>query len=319
MVNIVAAGIGYGVKEQFGGYSFLQPSSLSDFREQLKDSGVIIRDVLGYVLFDQEQPSKVTMMIQTQDDAQCDSDTKKGDIANLWPAGGKIDKPYIALAEAGIITIEQAYAASGFVGEMDEFDGPKGEVVTALNRAYGLPHGDVLGVFESPRNRQDLYIDNSFVRRFEKTAEGAIRQLISNDLNFNAYNKLTSMVASYAMGIDPRDTKNGELVVTSVANLWIPSSEQEIDKIAGYVANSNIDNILSMDLVDITSFGAQNPTTVSNMVASSLYLNNFTALTGLNKPNDLPRGSDIEGFKNAVNHSGETIEQIVQRAKDWQF
>jgi len=314
MVNIVTAGIGYGVKEQFGGYSVLQPSSLSDFREQLASTGVKIRDVVGYVLFNVDNPRNVTMMIQPQDLKQGDSDTNRGDVANLWPAGGKVDKLYTDLADKGDISIEQAYAAGAFVGEIDEFDGPHNVVVKVLNRAYGLENQNTL---TSP-DTEILFVNGRFVRHFERNERGTITQFGDYPEDFSKYDPLTKIIVSYSMGIDPRDTKDSQLMVTSVANLWVPASCEEIREIEGYVAKSKTDSILRMEEIDLTTFGSKNPTTVANMVASSLYLNNFTALTGLERPDNLPQASDIKGFENAVNHSGETIEKIVQRG-DWQF
>jgi hypothetical protein len=318
MVNIVTAGIGYGVKGDFGGYSVLEPKNLSEFRNELKSTGVIVRDVVGYVFFDKEQPHMLTMMIQKQEKKQLDSDSTIGDIANLWPAGGKVDPPYVALSDAGFITIEQAYAASGFVGEIDELGGPKKTVLDVLNRTQGLPHKNVL----SSKDGKDLYVEGNFVRRFAKNPNGGIDQFMNNLLgskHFGKYDSLTSINVSYAMGIDPNDTKNGRPVVTSVANLWIPASRKEIDVISGYVGNSTVDDIVSMDLIDLRTFGTQNPTTVSNMVATALLVSNpgvYMELTGVEMSSDMPGVSDIEGFNDAKTHTGKTIEQMVELAID---
>ncbi len=64
MVNIVTAGIGYGVKGNLQGYSILEPNNLSQLRDELKSTGVIVRDVVGYVFFDEEQPRLHILLIQ---------------------------------------------------------------------------------------------------------------------------------------------------------------------------------------------------------------------------------------------------------------
>lgn len=293
---IISAGIGYGTKGDLRGWAELSPGSIDDHRAALKRCGVAIRDVVGYVLYDRADPCDLAMMIQRSDIKQKDSNSLKGDIANLWPAGGKVEPFYTALADCGMASIEQAYMASGFIGEIDEFDGPHPVVLDVLNRAYGLPHDQVL---TSPGGKE-LWVEGVPVRHFQRTQDGGMRQWIPSPTDcradFCAYDPLTSIVMTYAMGIDPNDRRtDGTQVVTAVANVWLPASRAEIDDISGYVADSTVDDIVAMETVDLRTFGSANPTTISNMVATALYTRSFSELTGQECPVRFPTPRDIEG------------------------
>jgi hypothetical protein len=310
MVNIVVAGIGHGVTEGVQAYTTLEnPGQLSEIREELKRAGVNIRDVLGYIPVLKGQPV-VAMMNNPFTGVQEDCSVGKGIIGNITPPGGKVDGLYKTMAEAGLMSIEQAYAARGFVGEADELGGPNAFTLKFLNKAQGLPDSEVL---TSP-NGEDLYVNGKLVRRFEKKEGGSILQLTPMDENMNNYDPLTEVIVSYAIGLNPLDQKSGKHTATAVANIWIPISEAEFGELSDIVGSLSVDGISTLERVPMASFGNEYHTTVANMVATALLLESpegYQRLTGEEMPESTPKPSEMAGFKGTKRVEDASIEEMV--------
>ena len=306
MVEIVAVAIGYGTKEGVEGYTMLGPKGLEEIRRELKGTGVNIRDVLGYIPFDVNNPNSFAMVNNPPGDVQKDTTVGKGVLGSTTPLGGKVDGLYKTMAEAGIITIEQAYAARGFVGEMDELGGPNKLALELLNRTLGFTPG----LLTSP-DGNNLFVNSNFVREFKQPG---LEQRVVLDENCANYDPLTKAVATLAIGLNKDDQKKGIYNATTVANVWIPASPGELFELAEVVRGLTVDGISTLELVDSRSFPNKNETPVSNMLAFGLLTSNsdiYDRATGLTMPDNVARISDMPAFDKATRHENKSIREMV--------
>ncbi|MBI2103115.1 hypothetical protein HYT55_04700 [Candidatus Woesearchaeota archaeon] len=305
MVQIVVAGIGYGDNKKVEEWCLLPPTSLSSLREELKEANLNIRDVLGYVpvVFD-NFCSEVILVNNNPQNVQKDSVASKGVLGNITPYGGKVDGEYLVLAEKGLISIDRAYSARGFCGEMDEFGGAKPMALKLLNRVPGLLSGDIL----SSPNGRDLYINRQFVMEFRPdfemnsdNPESKITKFRLVDEDISVYQPLDNILVSYAIGLNAADKKNGKFTATAVANVWPLINSGEVAELTA--ANElDFNGAKGVLRVPLSELGSRYPTTVSNMVACGLLTSSpetYQQLTGSPMPAYFPGKNEIGGLKDA--------------------
>ena len=326
MVKIVAAGIGYGNKNEVKEWAMLEPKNLTEFTKQLENVNLNVRHVLGYIPVNMSKPGDIVLVNNPPTDVQAYTTATKGQLGNNTPFGGKVEGEYLDLVKAGRITLDTAYAARGFIGEADEF-GPTQAALKILNRIPGLnsitvrsgfPRKDVLSLDE----QGCLYVNNRFVRKFLRTTgedglsakAGNIVQLRVMDEDFGTYDQLNEMVVSYSIGLNKVDGKDGKYTATAVANVWPRATQMEIDALNadGELRFEGGKGILNVPLITL---GSDYPTTVSNMVACGLLVGSdkvYRTLTGTSKV-DVPTLSQMDAFKGAHFLKDTSLEEVVQR------
>ena len=319
MVKIVIAGIGYGNNKNVQEWGMLPPTSLHNLRQELKEANLNIRDVLGYIpVVSDTLLGEIVLVDNNPSAVQKDSPVSKEILGSVTPYGGKVDGEYLLLAERNIITIDRAYSARGFCGEMDELGGPKAMTLKLLNRVPGLPTENTL----SSPNGHDLYINHKFAMAFRtdfkpdpENPESKITKLRLVDEDDSVYQPLDDLVVSYAIGLNAVDKKNEKFTATAVANVWPLIKSAEITEL---IAANELDfnGARGVLKVPLRELGNNYPTTVSNMVASGLLLSSpeiYQQLTGSSMPRSFPDRTEVPFLKEARFHSEINLSEMIEK------
>jgi len=306
-MRIIKAGIGFGSNQNVDTWGLIEPKNIEEITKELVDSGVRVRDVMGYIPVTID--GNVLLVSNPPKDVQAGTDATKQQLGDTTPYGGKVEK-----AEIELFGPDKGYAAA-FFREMDEFGFPGDDVLTVLNRVPGLN-----GTLSSPDDGRTLYLGDAIIRRFDGNESKEIVQAgFDPKVIGEMMDNLNDLVITYSIGLNPVDKKDGLFVATAVANVW-PYIKQE--EIKGFTVGAELNRtgkkrpyVLGVDQLGSGGF----PTTVSNMVATALLVSDATTyqkLTGPRMPNDTQGWLGMPAFKGTNYLSHTTITDVVNQFKE---
>ena len=308
-LNIVAAGIGYGISEKVDAWTKLKPKSLEEYVSEMNSAGIgKVRHVFGWPVLVKDRPGHVALLYN--DPGRGQGAVTKGQVGNITPLGGKVN-----LEKLVGFPIDRAYIAGGLM-ELDEHGGPTKEALEMFNSLQGLDYKIL-----SSRDGQTLYVDGVPVMKFMKTKEGKeyAVELTKEGRNPANYLKLENLIVTYAIGLNPIDRvgegpNKGKPVATAVINVWPKMLWKYIKKLQ-LGAEATAKGAKGLKSIPIRQLGKKYRTTVSNLVALALVgcdRATYKKLTGQEMPAQMPTHKEIQALKKAFYAEGYSIKQIVE-------